>query len=246
MWRSRISILVILATYSNYAFSWATAKDFLPTRLEIGFDIARPPYYLWREKTGAQYEFNTQIDFNRTLLAVDYGWGSILRKNPAKKPVKTISDNWGQYFRVGLSYNFIPNNKDRNAAFLGLMYSRSSFREAIYGNLLDNKIYNANDTVAVDTSDKLHAQWLEIVAGVQVPIWQWVYIGCTVRYKFAKQVSLSETLIPFDIIGWGLHEEDDAWGVNYYIGIRVPLGPAAGQASNSLGKKQPTLTSPIS
>lgn len=249
MWRSRISILVILATLGSYTPSRATAKDFIPTGLEIGFDVTRLPYYLWREKTGGQYEFHSSVDFNSILLDIDYGWGSILRKNPPKRPdnqeiIKTISDNWGQYFRIGLGYNFISKNPDHNVAYLGLMYSRSSFSDALYGNLLGNKVYNLNDIVAVDETDKLHAHWLEVAAGIRVQIWQWIYMGCTVRYKFAKRVSFSEKLVPFDVIGWGLNEEEDGWGVNYYIGIRIALRSDAGQPFTSRDKSnQPHLIS---
>jgi hypothetical protein len=249
MWRSYINILVILvilAAVGNYTPAWAAAKDFLPTGLEIGFDVARLPYYLWREKTGAQYEFHTSIDFNRILLDIDYGLGNILRKNPTKskedpekKFSKVISDHWGQYFRLGLGYNFIPPNKAHHVAYLGFMYTRSSFQDALYGNYyIDNPKYTSKTklfqySVDIDVEDKFHAHWLEVVAGVRVPLWQWVYMGCTVRYKFAKHVSSSPTLIPFDIIGWGLQEEDDAWGVNYYIGIRIPLPSLTSQPSTT-------------
>ncbi len=252
MWRSRISILIILASLGNYAPSWASPKDFIPTGLEIGFDVARLPYYIWKEKTGGQYEVHSSIDFNRILLDVDYGWGSMLRKNPTKskedpkkKFTKILSHNWGQYFRVGLSYNFIPKNKDHNVAYLGFMYSRSIFRDALYGNYM-GKTDLFQSTVDVDTTDKFNAHWLEVVAGVRVQVWQWVYMGCTVRYKFAKSISSSKTLIPFDIIGWGLNEEDNAWGVNYYIGIRIPLRSDTDQPSTTPAKKQPALTHSIS
>lgn len=250
MWRSRISILITLAALGSYAPAWAAAKDFLPTGLEIGFDVARLPYYLWKEKTGVQYEYHGSIDFNRMLLDIDYGFGNILRKNPPKrvdnKPIiKTMSYNRGQYFRVGLSYNFIPKNRDHNVACLGLMYSRSSFKDMLYGKLIDSRGYNQSED-PVDRTDKFHAHWLEVVAGVRVQVWQWVYMGCTVRYKFAKRVTSSKTFIPFDIIGWGLNEEDDAWGVNYYIGIRIPLRSDTNQLSTTPTKKQPALIHSIS
>jgi len=176
----------------------------------------------------------------------------MLRKNPTKskedpkkKFTKILSHNWGQYFRVGLSYNFIPKNKDHNVAYLGFMYSRSIFRDALYGNYM-GKTDLFQSTVDVDTTDKFNAHWLEVVAGVRVQVWQWVYMGCTVRYKFAKSISSSKTLIPFDIIGWGLNEEDNAWGVNYYIGIRIPLRSDTDQPSTTPAKKQPALTHSIS
>jgi len=136
--------------------------------------------------------------------------------------VKVISDHWGQYVKLGLSYNLLPKLKDNNAAFLGCMYSRSFFREALYGNYV-NKPSLYRSSVSVNTAGKFSAGWLEIIAGVRVQIWSWGYMGCTIRYKFWKTISKSKALIPFDLIGWALNEYNDALGINYYIGIQIPL-----------------------
>lgn len=216
---------------SSYPQSLGAARDFLPSLLELGVDVGKSATYFYHLVSGHKYgqnEFHASIDFNRILLDVDYGLGRVLRRNPLKrkdpkkKVVKVISDHWGHYFKAGLSYNFLPKLKDNNAAFLGCMYSWSSFREALYGNYLGYpQAYQSRP--AVNTAGKFFAHWAEIIAGVRVQIWSWGYMGCTVRYKFWKHVSKSQTLIPFDLIGFGLNEYNDALGINYYIGIQIPL-----------------------
>ncbi len=231
MWRSSISTLIILLAISSYSQSLGAAKDFVPSLLELGVDVGKAAtygYHLLSNHKYGQNEFHASVDFNRILLDFDYGLGRVLRKNPLKRadknkyPVKIISDHWGHYFKVGLSYNFLPQLKDNNAAFLGCMYSWSTFREALYGNYV-GKFKAYNSTVDVNTAGKFLAHWAEIIAGVRVQLWSWMYMGCTVRYKFFKHISKSQTLIPFDIIGWGLNEHEDALGINYYIGIQIPL-----------------------
>jgi hypothetical protein len=211
--RSIIKKLLIVSIFCTSSTNWAKIRDILPTGLQLDIDVSRPLYYLWKEKTGIQYELHTSLNFNRILLEGDYGWGTILRKNPPDK-MTALAENIGQYFRIGLSYNFIKNSVDHNAAFLGARYGQAYFRDYLYGKLEGGE--------TIDRNDKMHAHWLEIVAGVRVKVWEWIYTGCTVRYKFAKKVSAINKLNPFDIIGWGMNE-DDAFGANLYIGIRIPL-----------------------
>lgn len=238
-----IKLLFIAGAFSITSVSRASIKNVLPTGIQVSFDLPRPFYYLWKEKTGGQYEINTSINFNKILVDGDYGWGTILRKNPPKK-IAAMSENIGQYFRIGFSYNFITNSVDHNAAFLGIRYSKAYFKDYLYGKLAEDnqgKVSLKNPTPAtdgnkwqqvrfqkkervidIDQNKELQAQWFEIVAGVRVKIWEWIYTGCTARYKFAKKVSNTVSQTPFDIIGWGINE-DDAFGVNFYIGIRIPL-----------------------
>ena len=47
-----ISILLVIVVLSSGTTSQAKIKNIWPTGLEIGFDVTRPLYYLWYEKTG--------------------------------------------------------------------------------------------------------------------------------------------------------------------------------------------------
>jgi len=226
MLKYNINILLVIGLLSIGSTSSAKIKNILPTGLQIGFDVTRPFYYMWYKKTGAQYEFNTSLDFSRLLLEGEYGLGTITRKNPPSK-IKAISANIGQYFRVGFSYNFISNSVDHNAAFLGLRYSQAYFKDELYGKLreeIEAEVWKDAYKDNVDEASKLKAHWFEIVAGVRVKVWKWIYIGCTTHYKFAKKISTITSHNPFDIIGWGLNDED-IFGVNYYISMRIPLQP---------------------
>lgn len=205
--------------------SWGQASKLRPRSLQLSADIGSPLYYSW--KTGPQYGFSGLIDFRSLMLVGDYGWGYIQRKGINKA---TICCNKGRYLRIGCNYNFIKHGTDHNAAFLGLRYAKSYFEDS----LGDKRIYIYSDEFTskpalVNTvpskQAKLQARWWEIVVGGQVKIWAWLYTGCTIRYKFGKKISKITSHLPFDIIGWGLNEEN-AWGLNYYITLRIPLQKA--------------------
>jgi len=221
MFKYLTSILALwVGLLVSTATCWAQAKQYLPTGLQLSTDIYQPLYYYGYQKTGPQYEFNATIDFARLMLEGDYGWGRIRRKGIHKETyITSIVKNEGHYFRIGLNYNFIKNSRDHNAAFLGLRYAKSYFRDHLKSILYDR--YWGGHLVDSQQAN-LQARWFEIVAGVRVKVWEWIYMGCTARYKFGKKISHATSHLPFDIIGWGLNEED-ALGLNYYIILRIPL-----------------------
>lgn len=227
MFRYLISLLVLLWTLMIDSPSWAQASQYLPTGLQLSTDLYRPLYYGY-QGTGLQYEFNGSIDFHRLMLEGDYGRGHIQRKGIYKqKSIPSSCKNEGQYFRIGLNYNFIKKTTDHNAAFLGVRYAMSHFQDHLEGTLKDEywergKIRGWGDYPIDSQQEQLKARWFEIVAGAKVKVWEWIYIGCAARYKFGKKISNGTSHVPFDIIGWGLNEED-AFGLNCYISLRIPL-----------------------
>jgi len=198
-------------------------RKLIPANLDIGFDITRPLYYSIVENTGGQYEISTSLDINQILLQGDFGWGTIARKSPLLKPISN-STNEGQYFRLGLSYNFMPKIEEHNTAFLGVRFAKALLEDSLSGIVKNAKNSDIKLTKTINDKQALSATWWEIVAGVQVKLWHWLYAGCTVRYKFAKSITSSKPLIhmPFDILGFGINE-DDAFGINYTLSFRIPL-----------------------
>jgi hypothetical protein len=210
--------------------SLARGRNLLPRGLHIGFDVLNPVYYRWKEKTGDQYNIQATVDFKRILLEGAYGWGTMKRRNPPDKPF-AYSANQGNYWSMGIAYNFLHSSQEKNLAFLGLRYSRAYFTDQLLGKLQDesvktwNKKLSANkpspDVIAEKHTFK--ANWLELTAGARVHIWWWLYGGTTIYYRFAKDITLFDVHTPFDIIGWGLNEEEDTWGIHYYIALHIPF-----------------------
>eukprot|EP01132_Coremiostelium_polycephalum_P003048 gene3048-3812_t len=220
-----INIVCLIALVSVGPVSSAKVPSIWPTGAYIGMDVVRPLYYHWQEKTGGQYELNAHLDFHRILLSGDYGWGVIARYHSPGK-VQGLSSNIGRYFRIGCSYNLIANNLDHNAAFLGLGYGHAYFKDELYGELgkkVECPPWNRQVVGKIDSSGQFQAHWLEAIVGVHAKVWKWMFIGCTLRYKFAKKVEGITSHAPFDVIGWGLNDEEDVWGIHYYLSLRIPF-----------------------
>lgn len=235
----KLAIALGMLLSSHVAWTKPPISMYLPTGLQLGFDLYQPIYANFYRKTGEQYELNGLLDFKRLLLQGDYGWGIIQRKGISNKVkdiagqyIESKSKNLGQYFRIGLDYNFIHNSVDDNAAFLGLRYAKSYFKDQLKS-ILPDELYQL--TMSGETPEKgwgdyeidsgldmIQMRWFELVGGFRVKAWKWFYLGCTARYQFNKKITPHPAYIPFDIIGWGINGEDN-FGLNIYLIIRFPL-----------------------
>lgn len=222
---------------------------FWPTGIQLGFDVLRPGYYAWYQQTGAQWELNGAVDFARVMLEGDFGWGSTGWEGYNKlQQLNSSYNSRGRYFRVGLNYNLIQDTPDKNIWFLGVRYAMSFFRDA-----LDSKIIYNDRGLMKDEEQRsiqgnhpnVRVRWFEALSGFKVKIWEWVYMGCTVRYKFLLHISNAPHYTPFDVLGWGLHSEE-AFGINYYLSIRIPLARNTPRSADKGLTPSPTLQrSPI-
>jgi hypothetical protein len=48
-------------------------------------------------------------------------------------------------------------------------------------------------------------------------------IGCTARYKFFEKIEGKFSYVPVDIPGFGLSEDDYAFGCSVYVLVNIPL-----------------------
>jgi hypothetical protein len=246
MYKYFIKLLLVLAIglFSHSAWAKTPMRKYLPTGLQIGVDISSPIYYKLYKKTGIKYEVNGLVNFSRLLVQIDYGWGymyrqarSIQLRDSKNQAIQSFGYNLGQYFRIGLDYNFLQNSVDDNAAFAGIRYAKSYCYDQLKSVLLDEYYQllmrrkpNAslhtptiwNDHFIDSEQYNMLAQWLELVVGFRVKLWQWIYLGGTARYQFNKKLSNAKGHIPFDIVGWGINSTN-AVSLNAHLILRIPL-----------------------
>ncbi|CCM10004.1 Putative uncharacterized protein [Cardinium endosymbiont cEper1 of Encarsia pergandiella] len=244
--------LFLLAAVPQYI----VAKDQLPpnriwpTTCCLGIDLAKTCLG-WYQKTGSAYEINGSIDFNRILLDLDYGIGTIQRDHRKDKGSLTFSR--GYYFRIGLGYNFLTPTMDRNQFFIGFRYARSFFDFQLESNKLqcnhpsDKSCNEAKCTPPNGLSASLKKRqgaqivhWWEWVVGGKVYLMPMLSIGCTARYKFNKKLEKPLATLPFDIPGFGLAEFDDVFGYSLYLLIRIPLQKTDKICHQNLAQKSTT------
>ena len=212
---------VVKKNKSGYSTIW-------PTTLYIGLDMAKTSYG-WFQKTGSSYEIHGSTDFNHILVHADYGSGEIKRYRTKQKG--SCADTHGNYFRLGLDYNFLSPTVYHNQFFIGLLYARSFFNFQLNSDKL--VCHHEPDKSCIlacvapislrSLGENGVSHWWEIVVGGKVCVLSILSIGCTARYKFAKNIENKLFVLPFDIPGWGLREEENAFGYSLYILTRIPL-----------------------
>lgn len=199
-----------------------------PTTCWLGLDISKACVG-WYHKRAHQYEINGGLNFSRLLLNLDYAKGKIQRDHRQHKG--SFASASGQYFRVGLDYNFLTPTVHHNQFFIGFRYARSFFDFEIKSNKLqcmhpptDSCTNTCTAPVFLQNRQGTGiAHWWEVVAGGKVYLMRIVSIGCTIRYKFNKKIESDLSTLPFDIPGFGLGEFDHAFGYSLYLLIRIPL-----------------------
>ncbi len=189
-------------------------SKYSPTGIRFGTDV----YALVRntyDETFKGWELNADVDFYRYYLAVDYGsWG--------RKYVQDSSNysNNGNYFRIGADVNFLTKNPDKNMFFLGMRYAYSKFSEDYTVIVNDPNWGSSTQTFA---NRNVPAHWFELTSGMRVRLWKMIWLGYTIRYKFALSMGDTPDLLPHDVPGYGLTNKNVYWGFNYQVLFRIPL-----------------------
>jgi hypothetical protein len=205
-----------------------TVKNrFLPTGIRIGTDVISI-IKSQRQQNFSGWEMNGDIDFNRYLLAMEYGKWS--RDFPGDS-ASYIND--GTYWRVGVDANFLTKDPERNVFFIGFRYARSSYSESM--SLI------GRDTIWGDfqreyVNEDMSARWLELTTGLKVKIWKFIWLGYTARFKFGLKDQDGFEMLSHDIPGYGRTNKDTYWGFNYQLMIRFPIRSAPVVVPGTKGK----------
>lgn len=216
--KSLLSILIVLAfALAASAQKEDTVKvkhDFRPTGIRVGTDAAAIIKSA-TDDTFEGWEVNGDIDFYRYYLAIDYGfWARDYTAHDA------IYSNEGNYWRVGADVNFLTKDPDKNMFFFGLRYGSSVFSEVLFFQKEDPVWGNYSIQLQ---NDDVKAHWFELTTGLRVKMLKFIWMGYTVRLKFALDTNASGPLLPSDVPGYGRADTSSFWGFNYQIFIRIPV-----------------------
>lgn len=188
--------------------------SFLPTGIRVGADIVAPVYTI-SDNRFSGYEFSADVDFYRYYLAADIGrWERNLKGTDSRYT------NSGNYFRAGVDINFLKKDPDRNMLFFGFRYGRSVFSEQVERTVTD-PVWGIQSDVQSDAGRK--AGWLEITGGLRVKMYRFIWMGYTVRYKFALHTISNGSPDVYDVPGYGGTFKTTTWGFNYLIMVRIPV-----------------------
>mmetsp|Transcript_6344 Transcript_6344/g.14341 ORF Transcript_6344/g.14341 Transcript_6344/m.14341 type:complete len:227 (+) Transcript_6344:866-1546(+) len=217
------SILLYLGLLSGHTSAWAKGQN-LFTGMQLSMDIWRPLRYSCHERKGTHYEFSAAMDISQWMFEGDYGWGNIQWEGENQETrIASSYTSDGHYFRIGFNYNMLQDTPDSNAAFVGLRYARSLFKDHLVSKVCYNSeglVENTSTHIPIDSCQKdVRAYWLEAVTGVRVRIWKLLYTGGTLRYKFHLRFEGAESHLPYDVLGW----DDSPFGFSLYLSLRIPF-----------------------
>ena len=215
-----ISLLCVFNGYGAFSQELFIHPDsvkgkFIPTGVRFGAEAIN----IGRTFTGDDYTeltFIADVDFYRYFLNVEFGIFE-----------RTRQDNLGQtydisatYFRVGPEINFLKKDPEKNALFFGLRYGWTTFDDELRYNS-PSGFYPTNENVISNSS--LTASWFEMVTGLKVKIWKYLWLGYTARFKLGVDTFERNELIPHEIPGYGRTEEAVIWDFDYWVMFRIPI-----------------------
>ncbi len=213
----------------------AIYDGFTPSAVRIGVSVSDLVKTI-SDPEATYYSFQADVPIRQYMLVVDYGRAKLdLLNNQTGQPDKNFSySSQGSFFRAGIEANLLKdkkkNNNDAsgNVIFFGLKYARSQLKDQVSfqpsgndDNGNTNNIYNISKIT--ERNDRYSSWWIEMNAGVKVSVFENVYLGYTLRYKFLRQANSQSPLVPYKIPGFGNGDSQSAFGFDYYIYYRIPF-----------------------
>jgi hypothetical protein len=188
-------------------------KDFIPTGIRVGTDVLS----IIRSSADDSFqglETSIDVDFYRYFFTVELGnWQRHFDTN------NEIYSNKGTYWRTGVDLNFLKTDPEKNMLFLGVRYASGTFSEGL--TLLTDDQWGSGPRVFTNTDAR--ANWVELIGGLRVKMWKFVWLGYTARYKFGLNMTGLSNLAPHDVPGYGRTDKNTTWGFNYSVLIRIPF-----------------------
>ena len=227
-----LAILILFLSSSSFAQDKKTDTIVPKTErygLRVGIDLSKLARTVY-DKNYKGIEFVGDYRLTKKMyLAAEIG-----------NETKTTDDNTlnfttkGTYFKVGFDSNNYENWLDmENMIHIGLRYGVSSFSQE----LNSYKIYNTDTyfptaaPVAVGTKyNGLSAQWVEVVAGMKVELFNNLYAGFSARLNYLVSNKKPDNFDNLYIPGYN-RTYDGKFGVgwNYTISYFIPLYKSSGK-----------------
>lgn len=208
------NIVLLLLAALHATPSMAQSHQYHPTAVRVGTDLLGLGQTFFGD--GRQrIEINGDLAIDKYFFALDVGMDNLELQ---EETFSYSSD--GYYFRTGIDVNFMADDEDHNAMFFGVRYARSYFQDNLHWRA-DNPYYPIS-TIA-SSNENLRGSWAELVGGMKVKVWQNLFVGYTVRFKFLRTVKGDGNLIPYEMPGYGRFENKNRIGFNYQVHWRIPL-----------------------
>lgn len=134
----------------------------------------------------------------------------------------------GTYLKVGFDYNAYTNWLDmENLITVGMRYGFSTFSEQLNNYLIYNSHPYFGQSVLIDSGKKydgLTASWAEVAAGVNVKVFNNVYVGFSLQLKVLVTKSEPTNFESLYIPGFNrTYDGNFGAGFNYTVSYFIPI-----------------------
>ena len=218
MFRYIISILLIVPSFTmaqNQEKDTTTFSltSFVPQGIKFGVD----GFGLIR--TGINPNLTTiegkaEFDFKKYIGVFETG----VYTNTIDSLPKYRYNISGSFFKIGIDANLLHKSEDKSVFTFGLRYGRARQTDKLQYRIND-PVYGFTDNLSAVNS-KIGGGWVEMVVGLQVEIFNNLYLGYSARYKLGLRFKQQE-FVPFEMAGYGrtetVSQKNSTWGFNYYL-----------------------------
>ncbi len=235
-----IAILILFLSFGSFAQD--KKKDTLVPKtqrygLRVGADLSKLARTFY-DKNYKGIEFVGDYRLTKKMyLAAEIG-----NENKTTEENTVNFTTKGTYFKVGFDSNNYENWLDmENMIHIGLRYGVSTFSQE----LNSYKIYNTDTyfptalPVAAGTKyDGLTAQWVEVVAGMKVELFNNLYAGFSIRMNYLVANKKPDNFDNLYIPGYNrTYDGKFGAGWNYTISYFIPLYKSSGKKKVNPKKK---------
>ena len=172
-----------------------------------------------------------------------YLYGEIGSENITIDDPQLDTSSKGSYLKAGFDYNGYTNWLNmENLITVGMRYGFSTFSEE----LINYDIYNPNPYFKQNTSvtegktyDGLTASWLEVAAGVNVKVFNNVYVGFSLQLKMLLTNAQPDNFESLYIPGFNrTYDGNFGAGFNYTVSYFIPIYKKKVKAKKVAPKKK--------
>ena len=206
----------------------AVKKDSIPAKTDrYGLIVGVDLYKATRSLYDSDYKGIAFVGDYR-LTKKYYLFGEIGSENITVNDPQLNTTTKGSYAKVGFNYNVYTNWLDmENLITLGVRYGFSTFSEQL--NSYD--IYNANpyfgqapSVISGQINNGLTASWAEVAAGVNVKVFNNVYVGFSLQLKILVTNVEPDNFENLYIPGFNrTYDGNFGAGFNYTVSYFIPI-----------------------
>jgi hypothetical protein len=186
--------------------------------ISIGTDLLLPTLAILNGKQTA-YELNTALLLNnKYFIIADAGYAAIRREGNIGG-IYTYK-NAGNYFRIGLDYNFFHKKLENEVLFAGFRLCQAYYNHSLDYTLTDT-IYGVQQ--GSTTNDKQNFIWGELTGGIKVMIVKNLFLSALVRIKIRASDNANAILLTNDVPGFGANAGSSNLFFGYQLLYRIPF-----------------------